>query len=328
MMTIVYAVAVLLVMGAVFGAILAFAAKVFAVEKDPREEAIVGCLPGANCGGCGFPGCAGYAAAVVAGNAPVNACAAGGEAVANQIAEIMGVSAGETVRQVAAVRCTGCGVDHTKYNYVGVKDCLAASRLPGGGPLGCDYGCLGMGTCEKVCPFDAIHVINGVAVVDEDKCKACSKCVDVCPRHIIALEPYKTKRHVDIPCSSHAKGPVVTKVCTNGCIGCSLCAKACPKEAITMDNFLAKIDYDKCIGCGICAQKCPRGLITVDGVVPEKKPAPAKPAAPAAPAAEAKPATAPVEEAKPVEAAPAVQEAPKAEETAPAAPAEESPKAE
>lgn len=313
-MTIIYAVAVLLVMGAAFGAILAFAAKVFAVEKDPREEAIAGCLPGANCGGCGYPGCAGYAAAVVAGTASVNACAAGGEAVANQIAEIMGVSAGDTVKQIAVVHCTGCGADHTKYNYVGVKDCLAASRLPGGGPLSCDYGCLGMGTCEKVCPFDAIHVKDGVAVVDEDKCKACSKCVDACPRHIIALEPYKTKRHVSIPCSSHAKGPVVTKVCSNGCIGCSLCAKACPKEAITMDNFLAKIDYDKCIGCGICAQKCPRGLITVDGVVPEKKPAPTpKPAAPAA-------------EAPKAEEVPA--EAPKAEETAPAAPADEAPKAE
>lgn len=223
---VIFCVAILAIMGAVFGAILAFAAKVFAVEKDPREEAISECLPGANCGGCGFPGCAGYAAAVVAGTAPVNACAAGGEAVAAQIGEIMGVAAGETVKQIAAVRCTGCGADHTKYNYQGVNDCLAASRLPGGGPLGCDFGCLGMGTCEKVCPFDAIHVSNGVAVVDEEKCKACSKCVDACPRHLIALEPYKTKKHVAIPCSSKAKGPVVTKVCSNGCSGCSLCAKA------------------------------------------------------------------------------------------------------
>ena len=279
MKTVIIAVAILLVMGAAFGAILAFAAKVFAVEKDPKEEAVLGCLPGANCGGCGFPGCAGYAAAVASGKAGVNNCAAGGEAVAARIAEIMGVSVSESVKRVAVVHCTGCGTDHSKYNYVGVQDCLAASQLPGGGPLGCDYGCLGFGTCEKVCPFDAIHVVNGVAVVDGEKCKACSKCVDACPRHIIALEPYKTKRHVSIPCSSHAKGPAVTKVCSTGCIGCSLCAKNCPKEAITMVDNLAKIDYDKCVGCGICAQKCPRGLITVDGVVPEKKPA--------APAAEA-----------------------------------------
>ena len=116
----------------------------------------------------------------------------------------------------------------------------------------------------------------------EEKCKACSKCVDVCPRHIIALEPYKTKRHVTIPCSSHDKGVDARKVCDNGCIGCSLCAKSCPKEAITMVNNLAVIDYDKCVGCGLCAQKCPRHLITVDGKVPEVKPAAPKPAAPAA----------------------------------------------
>lgn len=289
MTTVIFSVVLLLVMGAVFGAILAFAAKVFAVEKDPKEEAILGCLPGANCGGCGFPGCAGYAAAVASGKAGVNNGAAGGEAVAAQIAQIMGVAAGESVKMVAAVHCTGCGADKTKYNYVGVQDCLAASRVAGGGALSCDFGCLGFGTCQKVCPFDAIHVKNGVAVVDEDKCKACSKCVDACPRHIIYLEPYKTKKHVAIHCSSKAKGPVVTKVCSNGCIGCSLCAKACPKQAITVENFLAKIDYDKCVGCGICAQKCPRGLITVDGVVPEKKPVPPKPAAPAAPKAEPAP---------------------------------------
>lgn len=282
MKNVLIALVVLTVLGAVFGMILAFAAKVFAVKKDPREEAIAGCLPGANCGGCGFPGCGGYAAAVVAGTAPVNACAAGGVAVAAKIAEIMGVAAGDSVKKIAAVRCTGCGVDFSKYNYEGVKDCLAASRLPGGGPLGCDYGCLGMGTCEKVCPFDAIHVKNGVAVVDEEKCKACGKCVDVCPRHIIALEPYKTRKHVAIPCSSQAKGAVVTKVCTNGCIGCSLCAKACPKEAITVENFLAKIDYDKCVGCGICATKCPRHLITVEE--------PAKPAVPVKPVEKAEPA--------------------------------------
>ncbi len=303
MTKVIIATGLLLVLGAVFGAILSFAAKVFAVEKDPKEEAILECLPGANCGGCGFPGCAGYAAAVAAGKADVNNCAAGGEGVAAQIAEIMGVAAGDSVKQVAVVHCTGCGIDHTKYNYEGVQDCLAASRLPGGGPLGCDYGCLGFGTCEKVCPFDAIHVVNGVAVVDEEKCKACSKCVDACPRHIIALEPYKTKKHVAIPCSSHAKGPVVTKVCANGCIACGICAKACPKEAITIEDFLAKIDYDKCIGCTICAQKCPRGLITVDGVVPEKKPVAPKPAAPVTPVAE-EPKTeepAEVEEAKAAE---------------------------
>ena len=282
MNTVIMAVVVLGVIAAIFGLILAYASKVFAVEKDPREEAIAEVLPGANCGGCGFPGCGGYAAAVAAGKAPVNACAAGGAAVAAKIGEIMGVAAGDSVKKLAQVHCTGCGQNYKKYEYVGLHDCVAASLLPGGGELGCAYGCLGLGSCEKACPFDAIHVVEGVAQVDEDKCKSCGKCVDVCPKHIIALVPYKTRRHVAIRCSSHDKGPDVRKNCDNGCIGCTLCAKSCPKEAISMIDNLAVIDYDKCIGCGICAQKCPRKLITVDGKVPEPKPAAPKPAAPKA----------------------------------------------
>ena len=301
MQTVIIAIVVLAALGAIFGLVLAFAAKAFAVEKDPREEAIAEVLPGANCGGCGFPGCGGYAA-VAAGKAPVNACAAGGAAVAAKIGEIMGVAAGDSVKKLAQVHCTGCGQNYKKYEYVGLHDCVAASLLPGGGELGCAYGCLGLGSCEKACPFDAIHVVEGVAQVDEDKCKSCGKCVDVCPKHIIALVPYKTRRHVAIRCSSHDKGPDVRKNCDNGCIGCTLCAKSCPKEAISMIDNLAVIDYDKCIGCGICAQKCPRKLITVDGKVPEPKPAAPKPAAPKA-------------EAK-------TEQAPKAE-TAPAAASEE-----
>lgn len=275
MITVIKGVAVLGVLAAVFGLMLAVASRVFAVVKDPREEAIADCLPGANCGGCGYPGCGGYASAVVKGETGVTGCAPGGESVANAIAEIMGIVAGESVRMVAQVGCSGGGADKTKYEYIGVHDCLAAARLPGGGAMGCQYGCLGMGTCEKVCPFDAIHVVEGVAKVDEDACKACNKCVDTCPRHIIALQPFKTRRHVAIPCSSHVRGPGVTKVCANGCIACSLCVKACPKECISIVDNLAVIDYDLCVGCGLCAQKCPRKLITVDGVVPEVKPKPA-----------------------------------------------------
>ena len=263
-------------------AVLAVAAKVFAVQKDPKEEAVLECLPGANCGGCGYPGCSGYAAAVASGKAPVNLCAVGEGPVAAQIAAIMGVENVAVTRQEAVVHCTGCGTNVSKYAYQGLKDCRAAALLPGGGSLGCDYGCLGLGTCEKACPFDAIHVKDGVAVVDHDKCMACGKCVAVCPRGIISLEPFKTKKHVSIPCSSKAKGPVVTKVCTNGCIGCGICAKACPKEAITLEDNLAKIDYDKCVGCGICASKCPRHLITVDDKPSTFQPVPKKAEAPKA----------------------------------------------
>ena len=314
MTTVIIAVVVLAVLGAIFGLVLAIASKVFAVEVDPREEAILGCLPGANWVRKRFSSLLEFALPLLISSRecpPVNACAAGGEAVAAQIGEIMGVSAGAAVKQIAQVHCTGCGQNYKQYTYVGLHDCVAASKLPGGGDLGCAYGCLGLGSCEKACPFDAIHVIDGVARVDEEKCKACNKCVDICPRHIIALEPYKTKRHVTIPCSSHDKGVDASKVSDNGCIGCSLCAKSCPKEAITMVNNLAVIDYEKCIGCGICAQKCPRKLITVDGKVPEVKPAAPK----AAPAAAVKPA-APTAEKPAAEAA----AAPKAE--APAEPKE------
>ena len=201
-------------------------------EGTPGKKAIAGVLPGANCGGCGYPGCAGYAAAVAAGKAATNCCAAGGDAVAAQIAEIMGVKAEATVKEVAQVQCTGGCRGREKYNYVGISDCAAAARLPGGGPAGCSYGCLGLGTCEKVCPFDAIHVVDGVAKVDEEKCKACKKCVDACPGTSSFWPPYKTKRHVAIPCSSKDKGVVVRQVCDNGCIGCGLCAKACPRRPL------------------------------------------------------------------------------------------------
>ena len=194
----------------------------------------------------------------------------------------MGVEAGAAVKQCAEVLCTGGGCNHLRYDYVGVQDCLAASRSLGGGAMECAYGCLGFGTCVSECPFDAIHIVDGVAKVDEEKCVACGKCVAICPKHIIHITPRKTKRYVAITCSSKDKGVDTRKSCDNGCIGCGLCAKACPKEAIIMENNLAKIDYEKCIGCGLCAQKCPRKLITVDGKVPEPKPAPAPKAAPAA----------------------------------------------
>ncbi|NLF35259.1 MAG: Fe-S cluster domain-containing protein [Clostridiales bacterium] len=279
MKTVFLAVVVLSVLGGVFGLILAYASKVFAVEKDPREEAIAEALPGANCGGCGFPGCGGYAAAVVAGNAPVNACAAGGADVAAEIAEIMGVAAGDIVKRIAQVHCTGGGCAHLKYDYVGISDCLSAARMTGGGAMECRYGCYGLGTCVSECPFDAIHVVDGLARVDEEKCVACGKCVAICPRHIIELVPLTTKKHVAIPCSSKDKGPDTRKFCDDGCIGCGICVKACPTEAIVLVDNLARIDYEKCIGCGICAQKCPRKTITVDGKVPEPKPAAPKKAA-------------------------------------------------
>lgn len=177
----------------------------------------------------------------------------------------------------AVVHCTGGGAGFTKYNYQGVTDCLAASCLPGGGPLGCDHGCLGMGTCAKVCPYGAIRLREGVAVVDGERCRACGKCVEACPRHIISLEPFRPKRHVSIPCASCAGEEETREECTDGCVGCGQCAESCPKGAITVEEGLARIDYETCDHCGQCVQTCPRHLIRVEKVTEPPAPEPPRP---------------------------------------------------
>lgn len=254
-------------LGLVFGAILAYASKKFAVEIDEREEKILGVLPGANCGGCGFPGCGGLAAAVVKGDAPVNGCPVGGANIAAKVGEIMGVSAGSEERKVAAVKCSGtCDKAKDKYEYQGIKDCRAAMSLIGG-QKSCSAGCLGFGTCVSVCKFDAIKVENGIAVVDEEKCVNCGKCMDACPKMLIVEKP--ASKEVFVKCNSHEFGKAVKINCLAGCIGCGACVKVCSVKAITLDNKLAVIDQEKCIGCKDCVQKCPTKVIS--GNISNKK---------------------------------------------------------
>lgn len=259
-MGILAATAVVGTVGIFVGLFLGAAGIKFKVQVDEKEEQVLGALPGNNCGGCGYAGCSGLAAAIAKGEAPVNACPVGGEAVGKKIAAIMGVEAQATERMTAFVACQGnCEKAAADYRYTGVEDCRVMSYVPGGGPKTCRSGCLGFGTCVKACPFGAIHVENGVAVVDREACKVCGKCVEACPRHLIALIPYRAKQAV--ACGSKDKGPVTMKACQAGCIGCGLCVKACPAGAVTVTDFHAVIDQEKCIGCGACAQKCPRKAI-------------------------------------------------------------------
>lgn len=249
--------------GIFIGLFLGVAGIKFKVEVDEKEEAILAALPGNNCGGCGYAGCSGLAAAIAKGEAPVNACPVGGEPVGQKIAAIMGVEAQESERQVAFVHCQGdCEKTNRDYDYYGIEDCRMMSFVPNGGPKSCNSGCLGYGTCAKVCPFDAIEVVNGVAVVNKEKCRACGKCVDVCPKHLISLIPYSAGQVV--ACSSTDKGPVTMKACQVGCIGCGICVKNCPQDAVKVENFHAVIDHEKCVGCGICEQKCPKKAIVIN----------------------------------------------------------------
>lgn len=233
---------------------------IFKVEVDEKEEAVLAELPGNNCGGCGYAGCANLAEAIAKGEAPANACPVGGAAVAEKVAAIMGLDAGSGTKMVAYVKCAGtCDKTEKSYEYSGIEDCVMAASVPGAGPKACNYGCMGMGSCVKACQFDAIHIVDGIAVVDKDKCTSCGKCIKTCPNHLIELVPYDAK--VVVSCSSKDKGPVVMKACKIGCIGCGICAKNCPSGAVTVTDFVAHIDQEKCTGCGICQEKCPKKVI-------------------------------------------------------------------
>ena len=268
-MEIIIAIALLGGLGLVFGLVLAAASKVFYVETDPRLEKLNECLPGANCGGCGYAGCGGYAEAVLSGEAAIGKCASGGDECAQAMAEIMGVQAGAVTRKVALVRCSGdrfydnqgnmVAGSKLKAKYEGFKDCMAASKVGGSGPLSCKYGCLGFGSCVKACKYGAIKVIKNVAHVDESLCVGCMACAAACPRDLIV--PVEPGKNVLIACASMAKGAVTTRSCTAGCIGCGLCKKICPKGAITVEKNLARIDYSLCDNCGLCATVCPKKLI-------------------------------------------------------------------
>lgn len=248
--------------GILIGVLLGIAANVFKVEVDEKELKVRELLPGNNCGGCGFAGCDQLAKAIASGEAQATACPVGGPDAATEIAKIVGGDA-ELVKRVAFVKCGGTADKTTmKYEYTGNLSCIEANYVPGGGPKGCTYGCMGYGTCVQVCDFDAIKIVDGIAVINKENCVACGKCIKVCPKKIIELVPY-SDQHV-VKCMSLDKGKTVKTVCSTGCIACGLCVKACEFDAVKVENNIAKIDPDKCTNCGECAKKCPSKIIIVN----------------------------------------------------------------
>ena len=251
--------AVIAAVGIVVGAGLVFTGKKFYVEVDERESAVREKLPGNNCGACGYAGCDALAAAIVKGDAPVNACPVGGAAAAKAIGQIMGVTADSVERKVAFVACRGdAAVTQNQGNYVGLRDCRSAA-LAGIPVTSCDYGCLGFGSCPEVCPEQAIVIRDGVAVVNRNRCVGCGLCAKACPRGLISLVP--ESKTVLVQCSNRDRGPVVKKVCSAGCIGCGLCAKQCEAGAMEFSNNLARVNPEACTLCGKCAEKCPAKVI-------------------------------------------------------------------
>lgn len=246
------------VLAVIFALLILIVSKFCAVEEDQTVSAVTENLAGANCGGCGYAGCEGFAKALCEGKATLDGCGATSNEGKAKIAEILGLDfvAGEEV--YAVVACAGGNNAKEKYSYVGNQGCTAQSAFLGGKKC-CPQGCIGEGTCESLCPFHAITVENGVAHVEKALCVACGVCVRNCPKKLVRLIPKASK--VYVACSTTCRGKEVMNSCKSGCIGCGLCAKNCPENAITMVDNLPVIDYSKCSGCLTCVAKCPRKCI-------------------------------------------------------------------
>ncbi|MGI6617664.1 MAG: RnfABCDGE type electron transport complex subunit B [Saccharofermentanales bacterium] len=245
----------------VCGVIIILVFRFFSVEVDPLAETMENILPGANCGGCGYSGCAAYAVALADGTEKnTGLCTAGGQEVASAIAVELGVTAKTVVPVVANVFCQGtCDKTHERYHYTGTPHCASASGLFSG-PNSCTYGCLGFGDCVAVCEFNALYIEDGIAKVNHNNCVACGKCVAACPKHLIRLIP-KHELATNATCSNHWPAKTAMKACKTACIACRRCVKECPVGAITIEDNLAIIDQMKCIHCGKCVSVCPTKAI-------------------------------------------------------------------
>ncbi len=255
-------------LGAIFGIVLGVASKKFAVQKDEREDKILDLLPGANCGGCGYPGCGGLASSILSGKAEISDCAVLSAENAKKIGEVMGITVEAAAPRVARIMCLGSeGHCKDKFVYDGADDCRAAYSIASGFKA-CRFACLGLGTCAKVCKFGAIVMgKDGIGFIDEDKCTGCGRCVEQCPQS--SIEVVEKDINVYVGCTNVDKGMAVIENCDAGCIGCGICAKACKFDAIKMENNLPVVDSEKCTNCLMCAEKCPKHCIIT--LKPKKK---------------------------------------------------------
>jgi len=246
-------------LGLLFGIGLAIASRKLAVQVDPRLERIHGLLPGSNCGACGGAGCFGFAESVLSGKLSVDACRVSSEETKEKIAKMLGQNIEKKVKLVATLHCYGGKKVKDKYIYQGIKTCVAANMLAGGLKT-CTFGCIGFGDCVRICPFNAISMSDeGLPVVDEKKCKACNKCVMICPKKLFSLVPVTGR--VYVACRSQDTGKYTRLACPVGCIACRKCEQICPVEAIKVIDNVAVIDYKKCTSCGKCVDVCPTKTI-------------------------------------------------------------------
>ena len=247
MQTIFTAILLLGGLGLVFGLVLGYASKKFAVKIDPKLKSVLNSLPGSNCGACGFTGCMDFARAIVDGRASLDGCML----MDNKDTKLVS-------KTFPILLCQRAASQQEKFHYTGIQTCKAAMLVNGGNNL-CDYGCLGFGDCANICPFGAISFKDGLPVFNESLCKMCEKCIKICPKNIIKLVPKNQK--VYIACSNKDKGKAARSVCKVACIGCGICVKVCPADAITLEDNLAIIDAKKCTNCGECVKKCPTKAI-------------------------------------------------------------------
>jgi Na+-translocating ferredoxin:NAD+ oxidoreductase RNF subunit RnfB len=254
---------VALTLAFILGSALGFFKQVFHVEEDPLIGQIREALPGANCGGCGYPGCDGFAAAVAAGKAGISGCPPGGKALVESLAALVGGSS-DVIPLVAFLACAGSHDKAlSKAEYFGVKTCRA-SKLSTGSIKLCNWACQGYGDCVNICKFDAMVIgDDGLPRIDIDKCTGCKACVTECPQGIIKLIPKDQKGAFALCSNANVNKAQVTKSCKAGCFKCELCVKNCPETCMVMEKGIPVVDYAKCTSCGVCVEKCPKKVITL-----------------------------------------------------------------